>query len=256
MKIIAIANQKGGVGKTTTAINFAASLAHLGQETLLIDMDPQGNATSGFGIDRKTLDKHIYHVLIDHAKIEETLRPTEMDWLDIVPSHIDLIGAEVELVNMPEREMRLKAALATLQKMYKYVIIDCPPSLGLLTLNSLAAANSVVIPLQCEYYALEGLGQLLKTIDLIRQNINSGLELEGVLLTMYDGRLNLCDQVIDEVKKHFGDKVYSSLIPRTVRLAEAPSFGKPVITYDRSSRGAGAYLAFAVEFMERQKQQS
>ncbi|MFH1367484.1 MAG: AAA family ATPase [Elusimicrobiota bacterium] len=253
MKTIAIANQKGGVGKTTTAVNLAACLAHLGQETLLIDMDPQGNATSGLGIDKKTVEKHIYHVLIDHAKLEETLLPTEIDWLDLVPSHIDLIGAEIELVNLPERDMRLKSALAGLQKVYKYVIIDCPPSLGLLTLNSLAAANSVLIPLQCEYYALEGLGQLLKTIDLIRQNINRELTLEGVLLTMYDSRVNLSDQVIEEVKKHFGDKVYTSLIPRTVRLAEAPGFGKPIITYDRSSRGASAYLSFAAELMDKQK---
>lgn len=255
MKIIAIANQKGGVGKTTTAVNLAACLAHLGQETLLVDMDPQGNATSGLGIERKTLDKHIYHVLIDHTSIDEILRPTEIDWLDIAPSHIDLIGAELELVNLPERELRLKSALAKLQKVYKYLIIDCPPSLGLLTLNSLTAADSVLIPLQCEYYALEGLGQLLKTIDLIRQNINRNLALEGVLLTMYDGRVNLSDQVIEEVQKHFGEKVYTSLIPRTVRLAEAPGFGKPVITYDRSSRGAAAYLSFAAEFMDKQIKQ-
>jgi len=252
MKIIAVANQKGGVGKTTTAINLAAGLAHLGQETLLIDMDPQGNATSGLGIDKNTVDKHIYHVLIDESRLEDTLKPTMMDWLDIVPSHIDLIGAEIEMVNLPERELRLKKALAGLQKVYKYVIIDCPPSLGLLTLNSLAAADSVLIPLQCEYYALEGLGQLLKTIDLVRQNINRNLVLEGVLLTMYDGRVNLSEQVIEEVKKHFGDKVYTSLIPRTVRLAEAPGFGKPIMLYDRSSRGASAYLSFTVEFLDKQ----
>lgn len=252
MKIIAVANQKGGVGKTTTAINLAAGLAHLGQETLLIDMDPQGNATSGLGIDKNSVDKHIYHVLIDESRLEDTLRATELDWLDIVPSHIDLIGAEIELVNLPERELRLKKALAGLQKVYKYVIIDCPPSLGLLTLNSLAAANSVLIPLQCEYYALEGLGLLLKTIDLVRQNINKDLALEGVLLTMYDSRVNLSEQVIEEVKKHFGDKVYTSLIPRTVRLAEAPSFGKPIMLYDRSSRGATAYLSFSIEFLDKQ----
>lgn len=252
MKIIAVANQKGGVGKTTTAINLAASLAHLGQETLLIDMDPQGNATSGLGVDKSTVDKHIYHVLIDDSSLQDALRPTELDWLDLAPSHIDLIGAEIELVNLPERELRLKKALSGLQKVYKFVVIDCPPSLGLLTLNSLAAADSVLIPLQCEYYALEGLGQLLKTIDLIRQNINKELALEGVLLTMYDGRVNLSEQVIEEVKKHFGEKVYTSLIPRTVRLAEAPGFGKPVILYDRSSRGASAYLSFAAEFLDKQ----
>ncbi|MHB9155224.1 MAG: ParA family protein [Endomicrobiales bacterium] len=252
-KIIAVANQKGGVGKTTTAINLAASLAFLGQETLLIDMDPQGNTTSGLGIDRKTIvEKNIYRVLVDEMLLEDVLRTTELDWLDLAPAYVDLIGAEVELVNLPRRELRLKEALAQFHKVYKYIIIDCPPSLGLLTLNSLVAAHSVVIPIQCEYYALEGLGQLLKTIDLIRQSFNPSLELEGVLLTMYDSRINLSRQVIEEVKKFFGDKVYATRVPRTVRLAEAPGFGKPVILYDKTSRGAKAYLDMAREFLSRQ----
>jgi len=248
-KIIAVANQKGGVGKTTTAINLAASLAHFGQETLLIDMDPQGNTTSGLGIDKKALDKNVYRVLIDEMKLEDVLRTTELDWLDIAPASTDLIGAEVELVNMQNRELKLKEALGKFQKVYKYVIIDCPPSLGLLTLNSLVAAQSVLIPIQCEYYALEGLGQLLKTVDLIRNSYNPELLLEGVLLTMYDSRMNLSQQVVDEIKKFFGDKVYETRIPRTVRLAEAPGFGKPVLLYDKSCKGTEAYLELAKEFM-------
>jgi chromosome partitioning protein len=251
-KIIAIANQKGGVGKTTTAINLAASLAHLGQETLLIDMDPQGNSTSGLGIEKKTLEKSIYRVLIDEMLLEDVLRSTELDWLDIAPAQTDLIGAEVELVNMPNRELKLKQALDKFHKVYKYVIIDCPPSLGLLTLNTLVAANSIIIPIQCEYYALEGLGQLLKTIELVRNNLNQELSLEGVLLTMYDGRMNLSQQVVEEIKKHFGDKVYNTRIPRTVRLAEAPGFGKPVLLYDKSCKGTEAYLDLAKEFLTHQ----
>ena len=253
-KIIAIANQKGGVGKTTTAINLAASLAHLGEETLLIDMDPQGNTTSGLGIDKKSLKKNIYRVLIDEMMLEEILLTTELDWLDLAPAHTDLIGAEVELVNMSGREHKLKKALDKFHKVYKYIIIDCPPSLGLLTLNSLVAAESVLIPIQCEYYALEGLGQLLKTVDLIRNSFNAELLLEGVLLTMYDSRMNLSQQVVDEIKKFFGDKVYETRIPRTVRLAEAPGFGKPVILYDRTCKGSEAYLEFAKEFIKKQNE--
>jgi chromosome partitioning protein len=251
-KIIAIANQKGGVGKTTTAINLAASLAHLGQETLLIDMDPQGNTTSGLGIDKKKLEKSIYRVLIDEMLLEDVLLNTELDWLDVAPAHTDLIGAEIELVNMPNRELKLKQALDKFHKVYKYVVIDCPPSLGLLTLNTLVAANSIIIPIQCEYYALEGLGQLLKTIDLVRDNLNTELMLEGVLLTMYDGRMNLSQQVVEEIKKHFGDKVYNTRIPRTVRLAEAPGFGKPVLLYDKSCKGTEAYLDLAKELLTHQ----
>ncbi|MBN1824594.1 MAG: ParA family protein [Endomicrobiales bacterium] len=253
-KVIAVANQKGGVGKTTTAINLAASLAHLGEETLLIDMDPQGNSTSGLGVDKKNIQKHVYKVLIEEMLLEDVLLPTELDWLDLAPAHTDLIGAEVELVNMPNRESRLKAALDKFHKVYKYVIIDCPPSLGLLTLNALVAADSTIIPIQCEYYALEGLGQLLKSIDLVRQGFNKELNLEGVLLTMHDTRMNLSQQVVDEVKKYFTNKVYETKIPRTVRLAEAPGFGKPIITYDKNSKGASAYLEFAKEFISKQKQ--
>jgi chromosome partitioning protein len=216
-------------------------------------MDPQGNATSGVGIDKQSVqEKNIYQVLIDQIALEDVLKPTALDWLDVAPASIDLIGAELELVNLPEREKRLKRALDKFQKVYKYIIIDCPPSLGLLTLNSLAAAHQVIIPLQCEYYALEGLGQLLKTIELVRQAINTELSIEGVLLTMFDSRMNLSRQVLDEVKKYFGTKVYTARIPRTVRLAEAPSFGKPVILYDKTSRGSRAYLDLAKEFLARQ----
>jgi chromosome partitioning protein len=251
-KIIAIANQKGGVGKTTTAINLAASVAHLGNETLLIDFDPQANATSGLGVDKNS-QKNIYQVLSNQMSLDDIIQPTEVNWLDIAPNSIDLIGAEIEFVNIENRELQLKNTLANLKKQYKYIFIDCPPSLGLLTVNALAAVNSVIIPMQCEYYALEGLSQLLKTIDLIRQNLNKDLTIEGILLTMYDSRVNLSDQVIEEVKKHFGDKVYSTLISRTVRLAEAPGFGKPIILYDKSSRGAQAYLELAHEFLSRQE---
>jgi chromosome partitioning protein len=255
-KIIAIANQKGGVGKTTTAINLAASLAHLGQETLLIDMDPQGNTTSGLGIDKSKLEKNIYRVLVDEIPLEDILVTSQPDWLDIAPANTDLIGAEVEMVNIPHREYRLKEALKKFHRVYKYIIIDCPPSLGLLTLNALVAAQAVLIPIQCEFFALEGLGQLLKTIDLVRHGLNKDLALEGVLLTMYDSRVNLSQQVHEEVKKFFGTKVYTIRIPRTVRLAEAPSFGKPALEYDKTSHGSQAYLDVAREFLSRQPVQS
>jgi len=246
-KIIVIANQKGGVGKTTTAINLSASLALLSYETLLIDMDPQANSTSGFGIKKDEVSASIYNVLIDDKLLEDTILPTDIEWCEIVPSGLDLVGAEIELVNMLARETRLKTALAKFEKVYDYIIIDCPPSLGLLTVNALTAAHSVIIPIQCEYYALEGLGQLLKLIDILKKNLNSGLYVEGVLLTMYDARINLSGQVIEEIKKYFGDKVYKTIIPRNVRLAEAPGFGKPVILYDKHSRGAEAYMNLAKE---------
>jgi chromosome partitioning protein len=246
-QVIAIANQKGGVGKTTTAINLSAYLAQQGQETLLIDMDPQGNTTAGVGIGKNELKNTIYNVLMEEVNIEDAIISTDVDWLDIVPSNIHLIGAEIELVNVFARETRLRKALDKLTSVYKYVIIDCPPSLGLLTVNSLTAAGSVLIPMQCEYFALEGLGQLLNTIELIRKSLNPDLRVEGVLLTMFDSRVNLSGQVVEEVRKHLKDKVYKSIIPRSVRLSEAPSHGKPIVLYEPLSKGAIAYAELAKE---------
>jgi len=249
-KIIAIANQKGGVGKTTTAINLAASLAQLGQECLLIDMDPQSNTTSGFGIDTSSINKSVYNVLLDEVALEDILKDTAMDWVDIAPATTDLAAAEVDLVNLANREEKLKNALEKFQKVYKYIIIDCPPSLGLLTINALVAADTVLIPMQCEFFALQGLGQLSKTIFALMQSYN--LDLEGVLFTMFDSRTNLANQVVEEVKKFFQDKVYDTKIPRTIKLAEAPSFGKPAILYDPHGKGSQAYMEFAKEFLQRQ----
>lgn len=249
-KIVAIANQKGGVGKTTTAINLAASLAHLGFECLLIDMDPQSNTTTGFGINKNVLERDIYDVLVNEVPLENVLQNTIINRLDLVPATTGLSGAEVDLVNMNDREKKLKFALERFHEMYKYIIIDCPPSLGLLTINGLVAADSVLIPMQCEFFALEGLGQLSETISVLMQNYN--LNLEGVLFTMYDSRANLVEQVVGEVKKFFEEKVYETKIPRTIKLAEAPSFGKPVLLYDPSCKGAQAYLDFAKEFIARQ----
>jgi chromosome partitioning protein len=250
-KIVAIANQKGGVGKTTTAINLSSCLAHYGQETLLIDMDSQSNATSGLGIEKEKVKHSIYEVLLGKASIEDILVPTEMDWLDLIPANVDLIGAEVELVGVISRETRLKKALDGLDSIYKYILLDCPPSLGLLTVNSLTAAHSIIIPIQCEYYALEGLGQLLDTLRLVKGNLNPGLEIEGILLTMYDGRVTLSSQVVEEVSRFFKQVVYQTKIPRNVRLAEAPGFGKPVILYSKDSKGAQAYLSLTREFLRR-----
>ncbi len=248
--ILAIANQKGGVGKTTTAVNLAASLAVAERRTLIIDIDPQGNATSGLGIDKDSAGPTIYHALIGEAELTAIIRPTALEFLKVVPADVDLIGAEVELVGAAGREGRLKEALNTLPpEAYEYVIIDCPPSLGLLTINALTAADDVLIPLQCEYYALEGLSQLMNTIKLIRDNYNPRLGVKGILMTMYDPRTNLSQQVADEVRRHFPLLVLETAIPRNVRLSEAPSFGKPIVLYDIRSRGAVAYLNLAKEII-------
>jgi chromosome partitioning protein len=250
-RVIAVANQKGGVGKTTTAINLAASLAHLGQETLLIDMDPQANLSSGLGVTRDKISKHIYHVLLQDVPLEDILQETGQEWLDLAPSHVDLYGVEVELVQAEARERRLAMALEKFQKVYKYILIDCPPALSLLTLNALTAADSVLVPMQCEYYALEGLSLLARTLETLRGGLNPRLEMEGVLITMYDPRSNLSQQVRAEINTFFGDRVYAAVIPRNIRLAEAPSHGLPALTYDRSSSGAVAYLNLAREFLAR-----
>ena len=248
-KIIAVANQKGGVGKTTTSVNLSSLLAKKGKKVVLLDADPQGNATSGLGVD-KNVEKSLYDVLVNEEPVENTLQDTIEKNLKICPSNVNLAGAEVELVSQMSREHRLKEQLDQIKDKYDYIFIDCPPSLGLITLNSFTAADSVLIPVQCEYYALEGLGQLINTINLVKKHLNKSLEIEGAVLTMYDIRTNLSNQVVKEVKKYFDDKVYKTVIPRNVRLSEATSFGMPITTYDPKSKGARSYEKLAKEFLK------
>ena len=252
-KVIAIANQKGGVGKTTTAVNLASALGRSGKKVLMIDIDPQGNATSGLGVNKREIEVSTYNLMIADAKIEDVLIDTGYKNLDLLPSNMSLAGVEIELVEMPERVYRLKQALISIKENYDYIFIDCPPSLGLITLNGLALANSLLVPIQCEYYALEGLSQLVSTVRQVKRMYNPDIEFEGVLLTMFDSRLNLTAQVLSEVKRHFPDKVYKTVIPRNVRLSEAPSYGQPIQYYEEGSKGAQAYDDLAKEFLKKQK---
>ncbi|WP_142658653.1 ParA family protein [Enterococcus faecium] len=252
-QIISVANQKGGVGKTTTTVNLGACLASLGKKVLLVDMDAQGNATSGVGIRKPDVTKDIYDVLVNELPIDEATLITEHENLSIVPATLRLAGAEIELTSMMARESRLKGSLAEVSSQYDYILIDCPPSLGHLTINSFTASDSILIPVQCEYYALEGLSQLLNTVRLVQKHFNPELEIEGVLLTMYDARTNLGNEVVEEVRKYFREKVYETIIPRNIRLSEAPSHGKPIIDYDPRSRGAEVYQALAKEVVSREE---
>lgn len=250
-KTIAIANQKGGVGKTTTAINLAASLAAFEFKTLLIDADPQANSTSGLGFNPKEVKNSIYECMVGLTGVQDSILPTEVPFLDIIPSHIDLVGAEIEMINLNNRERKMKEALEAVKESYDFIIMDCSPSLGLITINSLTAADSVIIPVQCEYYALEGLGKLLNTIKIIQSRLNTALVIEGILLTMYDLRLRLSNQVVNEVNSHFKNMVFETIIPRNIRLSESPSFGVPAILHDADSKGAISYLNLAKEIIRK-----
>ena len=252
-KIIAITNQKGGVGKTTTSVNLAAALAHLGKKVCVVDIDPQGNSTSGLGIDKATIKHSVYEVIINGVPASEAMMPTMMDTLFLIPANIDLVGAQVELVGKMARESYLKEALLPIKNEYDFIFLDCPPSLGILTVNALNASDNVLVPIQCEFFALEGLSQLISTIKLVKKTLNPNLEIEGVVLTMYDGRTNLSSQVVSEVKSYFKNKVYETIIPRNVRLSEAPSFGLPIIKYDPRSLGSETYLALAEEVIKANK---
>ncbi len=253
-KVISLANQKGGVGKTTTTVNLGTILAKKGKKVLLIDADPQGNATSGLGVE-KEVEYSTYDILVNETTIEEAIQKTIIKNLKVCPSNINLAGAEVELVSMMSREQRLKEKLDEVKNKFDYILIDCPPSLGLITLNAFTASDSVLIPVQCEYYALEGLGQLLNTINLVKKHLNKNIQIEGALLTMYDIRTNLSNQVVKEVKKYFNDKVYRTVIPRNVKLSEAPSYGMPITEYDRRSKGAKSYMKFAKEFLKNNEEE-
>jgi chromosome partitioning protein len=250
-KIIAIANQKGGVGKTTTAINLGASLAALEYKTLVVDADPQANSTSGLGMNPKEVRKSIYDCMINQTNVKEVIVPSSFDYLDIIPSHIDLVGAEIEMINIKNREERMREALGSVKNEYDFILVDCSPSLGLVTVNALTASDSVIVPVQCEYFALEGLGKLLNTIKIIQSRLNTELEIEGILLTMYDARLRLANQVVEDVNTHFKDLVFKTIIPRNIRLSESPSFGLPAIAHDAESKGTQSYLNLAQEILDK-----